>query len=269
MRNNRLDSLFDYFAITNENRRKAIHHSIAAFEAIPDSFSAVCNLQSNTFIYLSPGVASILGYPMEDFLKGGYDFFFNRIAKEEVPEKMTRLSLHSKSWSSPTFDYTKPAFMEFTGPLIHADHQYVPVRQFMVILEFEPGAGVRVFFGIWIWEKNLIKSDVKKARSAIQKKFKDLHRLIFGPDFTPGSISRKSNRLIQLKFPVYEAPLLTQKEMELLRLLSKGDSLKEVAQKMKVSYFTSESHRKHLFAKFEAKNVAELIKKASKVYWLE
>jgi len=74
---------------------------------------------------------------------------------------------------------------------------------------------------------------------------------------------------VKLKTPEVEVPELSSRERELLILLSKGRSLKEVATAMKVSYFTAETHRKNVFRKFQTKSVAELIKKASKVFWLE
>ena len=75
--------------------------------------------------------------------------------------------------------------------------------------------------------------------------------------------------LVRIKAPHFQEPKLTKKEKELLLLLAQGIVLKVIAKKMNVSYYTSESHRKNLFKKFEVHNVAELIQKASKVYWLE
>jgi two-component system response regulator NreC len=54
-----------------------------------------------------------------------------------------------------------------------------------------------------------------------------------------------------------------------LELLSKGFSTKEIADILGISFHTTEGYRKNLLQKFEAKNSAELIKKASKVFWLE
>ena len=55
--------------------------------------------------------------------------------------------------------------------------------------------------------------------------------------------------------------LPTNKEREVLALVSSGLTTKEIADRLNVSRHTIESHRKNLLKKFQAKNAAELIQK--------
>jgi len=55
---------------------------------------------------------------------------------------------------------------------------------------------------------------------------------------------------------------ITPKEKEVLTLLAKGLSTKEIAGCLSISYHTVESHRKNLRMKFDAKNSSELMTKA-------
>ncbi|MBT8234540.1 MAG: response regulator transcription factor [Saprospiraceae bacterium] len=55
---------------------------------------------------------------------------------------------------------------------------------------------------------------------------------------------------------------LTRREKEVIQLISEGLSNKEIGQKLILSTHTIDSHRKNLLAKFNAKNKAELVKKA-------
>jgi DNA-binding NarL/FixJ family response regulator len=68
---------------------------------------------------------------------------------------------------------------------------------------------------------------------------------------------------------VFEFRDPTTKEKEVLKLIALGYSTKEIAERMSTSFNTVETHRKHLLRKFEAKNTAELVQKASKIYWIE
>ena len=68
---------------------------------------------------------------------------------------------------------------------------------------------------------------------------------------------------------IKELNTLTNKETEILRLIANGLSTREISEFQFISFNTAETHRKHLLKKFEARNSAELIKKASKVYWLD
>lgn len=58
---------------------------------------------------------------------------------------------------------------------------------------------------------------------------------------------------------------LTQRETEVLRLLSQEYSSKEIAEGLFLSKATIESHRRNLLLKMQVKNVAGLIRKSFEV----
>lgn len=64
-------------------------------------------------------------------------------------------------------------------------------------------------------------------------------------------------------------PEITPRELKVLQLISNGFSSKQIAAQLFISFHTAETYRKNLLRKFEARNSAELIKKATKFYWLE
>ncbi|MCF8378748.1 MAG: response regulator transcription factor [Bacteroidales bacterium] len=55
-------------------------------------------------------------------------------------------------------------------------------------------------------------------------------------------------------------PLITKREGEILKLISDGLTNHEIADKLFISTFTVDTHRKNLLLKFNAKNTATLIK---------
>ncbi|GGF24179.1 response regulator [Flavobacterium limi] len=59
--------------------------------------------------------------------------------------------------------------------------------------------------------------------------------------------------------------VLSNKETEVLGLIAKGLTTKEIAEKLFVSSRTIETHRANVLKKLEVKNTAELIKKAAKM----
>ena len=59
--------------------------------------------------------------------------------------------------------------------------------------------------------------------------------------------------------------VLSNKETEVLGLIAKGLTTKEIAEKLFVSSRTIETHRANILKKLEVKNTAELIKKATKM----
>jgi DNA-binding NarL/FixJ family response regulator len=59
--------------------------------------------------------------------------------------------------------------------------------------------------------------------------------------------------------------ILSNKEFEVLGLISEGFTTKKIATKLFVSTRTIETHRANILKKLEVKNTAELIKKAAKI----
>ena len=65
-----------------------------------------------------------------------------------------------------------------------------------------------------------------------------------------------------------EIPILTRREKEVLELIADGHTNNEIAAKLFISVTTVDTHRKNLLAKFNAKNIASLIKSAMQMQLL-
>jgi DNA-binding NarL/FixJ family response regulator len=71
------------------------------------------------------------------------------------------------------------------------------------------------------------------------------------------------------KFDKTEHNQPTNKEIHILKLLAKGYSSKEIAEKLSLSYHTIESHRKNMLTKFNVKNIANLVYLATSKGWIK
>jgi len=63
-------------------------------------------------------------------------------------------------------------------------------------------------------------------------------------------------------------PIITRRETEVLELISTGMTNIEIADKLFVSTSTIDTHRKNLLAKFEAKNVASMVRMAIEMKYI-
>lgn len=73
------------------------------------------------------------------------------------------------------------------------------------------------------------------------------------------------NELLQYKLHAEQESdnlMLTRREKEVLQLIAKGFSSKEIAAKLNLSMRTVENHRKHLLGKFDARNMIALVRKS-------
>jgi two-component system nitrate/nitrite response regulator NarL len=82
------------------------------------------------------------------------------------------------------------------------------------------------------------------------------------------TISLPEQNMPQLKTTSLEKPVLTRREVEVLELIAKGLTNKEIADKLFVSSSTVDTHRKNLLAKFDVLNTAALVHLAGKVGFL-
>ena len=55
---------------------------------------------------------------------------------------------------------------------------------------------------------------------------------------------------------------ITSQEKRILELIGQGNSTDEIARILQISSHTVETHRKRLLTKFDARNAAELVRKA-------
>jgi len=62
--------------------------------------------------------------------------------------------------------------------------------------------------------------------------------------------------------------ILTPREKQVLRLIACGRSSKQIAENLCVSTHTIVKHRKNIIAKFRVKNTAQLIREATRFYWI-
>lgn len=77
-----------------------------------------------------------------------------------------------------------------------------------------------------------------------------------------GKMYLSGEAAVSLQNSSNEIPVLTRREKEVLELIASGMTNSEIASKLFVSVATVDTHRKNLLAKFDARNIAMLIKSA-------
>jgi DNA-binding NarL/FixJ family response regulator len=91
-----------------------------------------------------------------------------------------------------------------------------------------------------------------------------VQKLVNDEDFIPKDVQKILNNYLrnQNTFSRTQFPELTEREMEILQLIAEEYTSKEIAEKLFISEHTVENHRANLFHKYDAKNLAGLIRKA-------
>lgn len=83
------------------------------------------------------------------------------------------------------------------------------------------------------------------------------------PNFVPRfglSIKNRNSTFALQNFSSMENWSVTVRETEILRLVGKGKSSKEIATQLSISNYTVETHRKNILKKLRAKNMIEALR---------
>lgn len=97
--------------------------------------------------------------------------------------------------------------------------------------------------------------------SGINEIEKAIHEVMMGESYFSNELLRKIINSIgrEKKSKTTPKPLLSDRELEVLKLICNGDTTDEIAQKLFISPKTVKSHRSHLLEKTECKNTPEMI----------
>ena len=243
-------------------------------ESNPNYFITVQDLvKQKAYDYISPSIEHILGYPYDSFLGDtGAIYSTSKIPADLMPAVYETQMQSMKLAKEPGFDHLAPQFTEFNSGLIHANGHILKIKALYVILDYTPTSDLRLALGVFQNVSEYSPTEIKLALTniiPILKRIKELYIDLFPEKFL--GFTTPASSVIKLYNPmqVNGLPPLTCKETEVLKMIARGLSTKEISDMQSISFNTAETHRKRLLEKFEAKNTAELIKKASKVFWLE
>jgi DNA-binding CsgD family transcriptional regulator len=227
----------------------------------PDSYLAVLNLLTRKVLFISAGCKEITGYEISQFIKGGMEFVFSITMEQSIPSILEAQRKYVNQIKKPGFDPQSALMHEYIFDIILSRGFSRRLISQAIALTYTKHADMEYGIAIVSIDNENVLKNCRKILVAIKQR----HNIVFEqPVLMTRSEPLKRIFMIQQGYQK-----LTIREEEVLRLLAKGLTSSQIAKQLSIEENTVESHRKNILLKFEAKNIAELIKKASKVYWLE
>lgn len=258
-------ALRDKFPILQHNQRSLFDQKLDELENLEYSFSYFTDVKQGTYSHTTFSFEFLTGYPVSLFEKEGVNFYLTRVPSD-YPLKVAEVQAEFfKRSLIPGYDQSKPDIGEFPPTKLQlADGTAREFMAFCIPLKFAANGE---------HELVLITALLGDKKSRLEIKLKSLLfeiKLLYQEVFNLQMFNdEKTLNTIELILQTQPRHVLSAKEKEVLKQIAKGNSTKEIASVMGVSENTVETHRKNMLMKLDAKNVAELIKKASKLYWLE
>jgi DNA-binding CsgD family transcriptional regulator len=221
----------------------------------PDFYTA-------TFPYAGNKLIDILGIHASELMKEGFQKILEVTRPSDLPHLTARQTMYMQMVSQPEFELSTILLHHYKFVAIWKSGTQKKVQVLGVLLNFNEHREFRVGVGFILPDDEHSVKTRKKCEELLIK-IKDRHNKIWHhPEGCPDT-----PYLLHYLDATHRS--ITMREREVLGLLAKGMSTKESAAKLGLSEHTIETHRKHLLEKFDARNSAELIKKAGKVFWLE
>ncbi|HEX3079717.1 MAG TPA: LuxR C-terminal-related transcriptional regulator [Puia sp.] len=226
-------------------------------------------LGADRFLYLDDNFFELTGYTNEQFRKGGMDFWFPLINPEDMQQVSARIIESHKAMAHYTTGDAYPAPLVLEYRFRHPTNGWVGLRDTRYLVSFSEEKIIDQV--LCRFDRLPMDSDEWAELDDWVRKEKSCTRLL---EVAMLHEKSKSKTSIEPGKPgtVNDSPswvgLLTTREKEILHLISEGLSTKMIADRCHISIHTVETHRRHLLEKIQVRNSMELVKEASKVYWL-
>ena len=223
-----------------------VHRYSTIFEKLlevenPFSYFFMLNFTTMQYAYVSKSVRNVIGYSPQDFLDGGMDFAFNVVHPADKP---VLRQLHARIFQyfySYAEDERKQLKFTFDLRVRKPQGIYVRILQQSVFLELTHTGAPLLDFST-VTDITPFKKD-NRLTLAIYKLSADYqHQLLHQEDFFHSNL------------------LFTQRQLQILELVSKGLTSKEIAEALYLSIDTVKNHRKKILEVSGAKNIAEAVK---------
>ena len=265
------DILLSYFAGLPAQHQKNLVRQLEHLESFSRIFYALIIEEDGKykFGYASSSIVTLTGYSMANFsYHGGSPFFYSVTPPAYRKSVLDQELFYLKKARQPDFDSSVPFIIDIHGAIQHFSNKIMDVRMSALILEFTRQCTPKFGINVWQVADELDESSIINMKQEVEQILIGIWKLY--TSVRPSSPAKgDSDDPIQLSYPLYEHEFLTKQEFKVLKLLANGLSTSNISKELHITDNTTETYRRHLLEKFRATNSAEMIKKASKIYWLE
>jgi DNA-binding CsgD family transcriptional regulator len=266
------ETISQYFPTTTGDQARQMLSLFQKLEDVPKLFYALIleDASKYKFAFTSPLASDLTGHDLSNFsYEDGFSFFYSITPPEYRMLVQEQEKYYFKKARQPGLDVSKPFILEITAALTHRNSHILAVRLIAVLLEFTSERLPKLSINAWQIIDDLPDDLFMSSRMEIETILRTIHKVYkvaYPCTSTAGNLDAEP---LKLSYALYDCEEITKQEYRVLKLLADGLSTKKLADTLCISENTAETHRRHLLQKLKAVNVAEMIKKATKLYWLE
>jgi DNA-binding CsgD family transcriptional regulator len=260
---NKTGSLQEFLDSPEINRDPALCELLKEADQWEDCALNIPDFCRHTILHASKSIETFLGIPAWQLMDEGIPGIVSRTVPADLPQLLSQQTVYMQAMKHPSYNLESALIQHYKWTTIWPSGKPIAVQSTGVICTFTEEKEWIVGIGFFLKDEPGSSRTLQKCQEFLIK-LKDRHNLVY---------QHKNGHVLDLPYIIQythkERLLITKREREVLKFLASGCSTKKIAEQLAISLHTVESHRKNLLEKFKAKNSAELIKKASKIFWLE
>ena len=216
------------------------HPLISSAMNVSNCVIAVIDIKSMKYIYNSPNYAEFAGWDEKDIKEGGVQYAFSQIHPDDVPG-VVQFSELINTYFQKLPNEEKGFYRSYWDfGVFTKEKKYLKVLQHDCAIKYDDEGKIDELLVFVSKVDGLIASDSQHLRITNGKEsffFKYEHKT-------------KINLLLEN---------LSPREMEVVRLIAKSMSMKEIAAHLGISFNTVKVHSAHMMRKLKARNSIEMI----------
>jgi len=231
-------------------------------DRLPDAIFGVVNFSTESVVYAGNQLKDWIGLEPEDFRSDGIRKAVSIVDPGQLLPLALMFAASAQQARAVNFDPRSVRYIDLAWTAVTPRGRQSLLFT-SVVLNYTPSRNIGWTVAFLVRETD-DSLEVLTGCKRLLRAIKERYNLVYTH---PSADPAANVGPIQFANPLIDR--ITSRELEVLRLLARGFSTSEAATCLSIAKNTVETHRKKLLEKFEARNVAELINKASKVYWLE
>ena len=193
------------------------------------------------YLYISDKMEQLLGYESNDYLHGGLCYMLSKIHADDLPAILEVFEKEIDYINGLAPDQRLEHRSSYDYRIQKADGTFIRVLQRNLILNLDQNNNISHLLLVFT-DISHLKKDNSKILYIINKSDSSLTYIY----------SLADRRMIKDTF-------LSKREIEILKLLGKGYSSKEVAEELFISIHTVETHRRNMLEKTNIKDTSCLV----------
>ncbi len=243
--------LISCFELEKDDYSFSLESALRELLAIPDTFTALAWQFDYDFLYMSPSVTNVLGYPVSNFRSRGVLFLHSITPPEQIEPLYNSLTRQMGAMEEEPGYISHPILITTKTKINHQDGRTMDAYFTALPVDYRPGEKNAYL----VLGTNFLPGD--KSEVEISQTCEQIKGLMI-------RIKENYVRANPKRFRYLEAlSSVTKRELEVAELLCQGLNTRRIAEKLFISHNTVDTHRKNLLSKFESKNTAELIHQLS------